>query len=123
MKYHFCQNNPNEKASTMSFISGYFMQTATSDWPYTTLTICHFARNEISSNEITLLVSLHSITIALMTSLKKVFDFDFSMSGCTKLVTPSTPLRRRVGHFENWIKMADRVFLLRKGWGNSTNLT
>ena len=69
----------------------------------------------------TVLASLLSIITALITSLTKLFDFHFSMSGCTKLVTPSPPLRRRVGHFENWMKVAARIVLLEKGGGNSRN--
>ena len=46
MKLHFRRNDPNEKTSVKSFISGYFIQTVVRDdieWK-----IFHLAENEIS---------------------------------------------------------------------------
>ena len=47
MKFHFCQNDGNEKTPAMSFILVYFMKAVIRDWWETDLKIFHVTRNEI----------------------------------------------------------------------------
>ena len=48
MKFLFCQNDGDEMAPAMSFISVYFMYTVMRDWPDTKSKKFNFAQNEIS---------------------------------------------------------------------------